>query len=29
LDKLLEKIHHKGMNSLSDKEKRLLKEYSK
>jgi hypothetical protein len=29
LDKVLEKIHKKGMNSLSDKEKRLLQEYSK
>ncbi len=29
LDKVLEKIHKKGKNSLSDKEKRLLQEYSK
>ncbi len=29
LDKILEKIHKRGMNSLSDKEKRLLQEYSK
>lgn len=29
LDKLLEKIHNKGMSSLSDKEKKFLKEYSK
>ena len=29
LDKVLEKIHKKGMNSLTDKEKRLLQEYSK
>ncbi|MDQ6814959.1 MAG: rhomboid family intramembrane serine protease [Bacteroidota bacterium] len=29
LDRLLEKIHQKGMNSLSKKEKELLKEYSK
>ena len=29
LDKVLEKIHSKGMNSLSEKEKRLLQEYSK
>ncbi|HEX8678185.1 MAG TPA: rhomboid family intramembrane serine protease [Segetibacter sp.] len=29
LDKVLEKIHKKGMSSLSDKEKRLLQEYSK
>jgi hypothetical protein len=29
LDKVLEKIHKEGMNSLSDKEKRLLQEYSK
>ncbi len=29
LDKILEKIHKKGMNSLSEKEKTLLQEYSK
>lgn len=29
LDKLLEKIHTRGMNSLTEKEKRFLKEYSK
>lgn len=29
LDKLLEKIHNKGMNSLSKKEKATLEEYSK
>lgn len=29
LDKVLEKIHNKGMNSLNEKEKRLLQEYSK
>lgn len=29
LDKLLEKIHKKGMSSLSKKEKEMLKEYSK
>ncbi len=29
LDKLLEKIHKKGLNSLSKKEKEMLKEYSK
>jgi membrane associated rhomboid family serine protease len=29
LDKLLEKIHKRGMNSLSRKEKEMLKEYSK
>lgn len=29
LDKLLEKIHQKGMNSLSKKEKEMLQEYSK
>jgi hypothetical protein len=29
LDRVLEKIHAKGMNALSEKEKRLLKEFSK
>jgi len=29
LDRVLEKIHKKGMNSLNEKEKRLLQEYSK
>jgi membrane associated rhomboid family serine protease len=29
LDKLLEKIHRNGMNSLTEKEKKFLKEYSK
>lgn len=29
LDRVLEKIHKKGMNSLTEKEKRLLQEYSK
>jgi membrane associated rhomboid family serine protease len=29
LDRVLEKIHKKGMKSLSDKEKRILQEYSK
>jgi hypothetical protein len=29
LDKVLDKIHKKGMNSLSEKEKRVLEQYSK
>ncbi|MGI8637889.1 MAG: DUF6576 domain-containing protein [Segetibacter sp.] len=29
LDKLLEKIHKTGMNSLSKKEREMLEEYSK
>lgn len=29
LDRLLEKIHHQGMSSLSSKEKEMLKEFSK
>jgi len=29
VDRILEKIHKKGMNSLTNKERQLLKDYSK
>jgi hypothetical protein len=29
IDKILEKIHKKGMNSLTNKERQMLEEYSK